>query len=240
MTYKCAIIDDEQHGIDILKDLVNSMPLLELVKTYTNPLVAKDEILRGDLLDIVFTDIDMPGINGIELAKLIREKTVHIIFTTAHAGYALESYSVRATDYLLKPISPQKFSNSIGQRIGYTEIKYPTPKIKKEFFIKSNEDCMKKLVKIKLSKLIAIESAKNNLRLHTVDHIYSTCMTLTEIELDFADVDDLIRVNRSFIISKYYIKTIYSTKVEMENDMKISIGDYYKDAFNEYVNANLL
>jgi len=113
--YKCIIIDDEPHAIEGLKGYMASTPQLNLVKSYTDSLAALKDIQESEPVDLIFLDVDMPTINGIELAKEIRNKTAKLIFTTAHTKYAFEAFEVNADGYLLKPYSIGKFIIAINR-----------------------------------------------------------------------------------------------------------------------------
>src|SRR3982750_1482359 len=107
--YKCIIIDDEPQAIEGLKTYLAATPQLELLASYTDPVIALKEIVERDNVDLIFLDVDMPKINGIELAKVIRNKTKKLIFTTAHTKYAFDAFEADADAFLWKPYSLGKF-----------------------------------------------------------------------------------------------------------------------------------
>lgn len=113
--YKCVIIDDQQHSIDNLANYIEQYSGLEIIKKFTHPLVALKEINGLEKVDVIFMDVDMPELTGIELAKMVRDKTEKLIFTTAHSKYAFEAYELRAEAYLLKPFSFAKFVEEVNR-----------------------------------------------------------------------------------------------------------------------------
>jgi DNA-binding LytR/AlgR family response regulator len=113
--YRCIIIDDEQHAIEGLKKYIDSVPELTLIQSYTDPLLALKAITEGDAVDLILLDVDMPKITGIELSKVIRNKTNKLIFTTAHTKYAYDAFEADADAYLLKPYTLGKFVITINK-----------------------------------------------------------------------------------------------------------------------------
>src|SRR5437879_7663087 len=146
--YKCIIIDDESYAIDRLKDYISSIPNLLLIKSYTNPLEALIALASSEVVDIIFLDINMPQITGIELSKEIRQKTRKLVFTTAHTQYGYEAFEVDADAYLLKPYTLSKFASTVAKLFPRN---HESPRELGEnddfFFIKNKNDHLK-IVKI--------------------------------------------------------------------------------------------
>lgn len=140
MKYKCIIIDNNEHSTQILTSHIREHPYLELIKAYTNSILALSEIMEGENIDFIFIDTEMPGFNGIKLGKIARTKTIHLIFTSSHSNYAVESYEINALGYLLKPINTVKFASAINGLIlpkKALAITNSTPSVEAYFFVRT-------------------------------------------------------------------------------------------------------
>jgi len=233
---KCIIIDDEQHAIDLLSDYISELPSLYLYKSYTNPILALDEIKVEDEIDIIWLDIDMPSMSGLELAKALRQKTRKLVFTTAHTQYAVEAFEVRADHYLLKPI---KLSRFVGLVIEIVEKLQKEITTKSDFFyIKGDEKG--KLIRVDLNDIIMVEGLKNYIVIYTKNEKLTTYLTMIEAEQALLEDGRFMRIHKSFIINIDEIKKITGNTVYLTNDVEIVLGVSYKDKFNEYINDNTL
>ncbi|MBX0335324.1 response regulator [Pontibacter sp. HSC-14F20] len=139
-TYRCMVIDDESHAIELLSDYIQAIPRLQLTKTYQDPVAALMESQGEENYDFIFMDIDMPRLSGMELAKSLRSLTAFLVFTTAHSKYAVEAFEVRADHFLLKPIGMNKFAMTIDMLLKRRE-EPARPPIRQDtsFFIKSDQ-----------------------------------------------------------------------------------------------------
>ncbi|UKT63107.1 LytR/AlgR family response regulator transcription factor [Pedobacter mucosus] len=240
MNLKCIVIDDEQHAIEVLTDHIAEMPGLTILKTFTSPVQALTEISIEDEIDILFMDIDMPGINGLELAKNIREKSKYLVFTTAHPDYALQAFDVQSDQYLLKPISFAKFA------IGIDRI------LKKESTIAKNVkevdpvaalyikgDHKYAFSNIAIEEILYIKALQNYIQIITKSETHTTYLTLKEIEKAL-ETHAFIRVNKSNIVAKAAIKKVDGNIIRLTNNEMIQIGEGYKEAFFAYVQSSLL
>ncbi len=238
--YRCIIIDDEPHAIEGLKQYIETIPMLKLVQSFTDPLLALKTITKEEPVDLIFLDVDMPKITGIELSREIRSKTEKLIFTTAHTKYAFEAFEVNADAYLLKPYSIGKFNITIDKL-------FPTAKtneeqnteMKKFFFVKSKVD-NHKLVKIAFVDVVAIESKLNYIMIHTTSKQVITYMSLTEMAKLFNDVPGFIQLHRSFIINQNFIEFIDGNTIKMTNGLEVTVGSFYKKDFNDFLNHSLI
>jgi len=238
MMYHCIIIDDEPDAVEILTDYIQQMSELELRSSYTDPVKAMAEITSSDGIDIVFMDIDMPRISGIDLSKAIRTKTDKLIFTTAHTKYAFDAFEVEADAYLLKPFTFAKFALTINKLIKEGR-RAKTTEAVNEFYVKTTEE-RNRFVRIKFDDVIAIESVKNYIKIYTMTEDIMTYLTLKEIKERFDETDDFIQIHRSFIISKNYIEKVEGSLVKLPKNMLIPIGTFYKDAFYDYLLKNTI
>ena len=237
--YKCIIIDDEPHAIEGLKGYISQIPKLSLVASYTDPLVALKEIRLQEGIDILFVDVDMPKINGLELAKEIRSKTKKLIFTTAHTKYAFEAFEVKADAYLLKPYSVGKFIITINDLFPDDNEKKTQMVTNDFFFVKSKDDNLK-ILKIKYADVIAVESRQNYVMIYTSKKSILTYMTLTEIAKILTLMPNFMQLHRSYLINLNHVEMIDGNLVKMINEIKITVGDNYRNAFHSFVSRGLI
>ncbi|MXV16029.1 LytR/AlgR family response regulator transcription factor [Hufsiella ginkgonis] len=243
--YKCVIIDDESHAIEGLERYINSIPDLELVKSYMDPIDALREISESDPVDIIFLDVDMPKITGIELSRHIRGKTNKLIFTTAHTKYGYDAFEAEADAYLLKPYSLAKFAATISKlfpkRMAAEEpLLMETPKEKSDFFfVKSKEDNLK-LIRISFADVIAVESKLNYVMIHTTKRKVLAYISLREISAILEEYPGFVRFQRSFIISQNHIEFIDGNMIKMNNGITITVGEYYRKHFTAFVSEKLI
>lgn len=241
---KCIIIDDEPHAIEGLKGYIAEMSTLVLLASYVDPTLALKEIQLLDEVDLIFVDVDMPKINGLELAKEIRSKTKKLIFTTAHTKYAYEAFEVKADGYLLKPYSLGKFIitiNNLFPAIRQSSVEVANQELVKKdfFFVKSKEDDLK-ILKIKYAEVIAIESKLNYVAIHLKEKIVLTYMGLKDIAQIFAQMPNFMQLHRSYIINTSQIETIDGNLVKMTNGIRITVGENYRKVFAFFVNQSLI
>ncbi|MTI30949.1 LytR/AlgR family response regulator transcription factor [Xanthovirga aplysinae] len=235
MKIKCLIVDDEQLARTLLSEYISKIPQLELVGQCKNPLEAM-ETLQGEAIDLMFLDIQMPELTGIEFLKTLPGKPV-VVFTTAYPEYALEGYQLDVTDYLLKPFSFERFVQSVNKaseliklkkevKKGEKEIPEPLPETKvTEEFIIINAD--HKLYRVKLNDILYIEGLKEYVRYHTKDQKIIALQSLKSLE-ESLPYEQFIRVHRSYIVSMANIKTLEGNQVEVAGKM-IPIGKSYKE-----------
>jgi DNA-binding LytR/AlgR family response regulator len=235
--YKCIIIDDEQHAIEGLKRYIDSTPELSLISSYTDPLEALKSIKILDSVDLIFLDVDMPKINGIELSKEIRNKTTKLVFTTAHTKYAYEAFEI-ADAYLLKPYSLGKFVITIDKL--FPQKILPSITTKGDFFfVKSKEDDLR-IVKINYTDIIAIESKQNYILIHTFSKNVLTYISLTEIARLLEGIPEFVQLHRSFIVRQDKIETINGNLIKMANGLQITVGEAYRKKFNGFIIERLI
>ena len=242
--FKCIIIDDEPHAIEGLQEYLREIPQLELVKSYTDPLLALKEISIGPPVDFIFLDVDMPRINGIELSREIRGQAKKLIFTTAHSKYAYDAFEVSADAFLLKPYSLGKFMIVIHKILA----EYPPVQIIKPtqqagaqdfFFVKSKEDDLR-ILKVKFDNVLAVESRQNYVMIYTTEKNILTYMGLSEIGKILAIKPNFMQLHRCFVVNLTHIESIDGNLVKMSNGIRISVGDNYRKEFNSFVNEKLI
>lgn len=233
--HTCLIVEDEPLARNLLTEYVKKVPFLNLVKACSNPMEAL-EVLRTNAIDILFLDIQMPEITGITLLKILQKKPM-VILTTAYSEYALESYELDVVDYLLKPITFDRFLKSVdkaAQRINST-IAPERPSVEPPasfVFVKDGT----KLVKINFDDILYVEGLKDYVTIHTKQQKVVSLQRLKSLELQLPS-DKFIRIHHSYIIALKAIDVIHKGDVQIGNAM-IPISDTYKKTFKEFIDKN--
>lgn len=235
MKLNCVIIEDEPLARNLLTDYVNKVPTLNLVQAFSNPLEAL-EALRVLSVDILFLDVQMPEITGITLLKVLKNRPL-VVLTTAYSEYALEGYELDVADYLLKPITFERFLkcvDKIMQRLEAETITDTTVTQKQEpaspfVFVKDGT----KLVKVWLNEIRYVEGLKDYVTIHTKDQKITTLQRMKALE-ERLPADQFIRVHNSFIVALAAIDVIQKNEV-MIGSTAIPIGDTYRKTFKELV-----
>lgn len=226
----CLIVDDEPLARNLLSEYVRKIPYLKLQGTCSNPLEAL-ELLRNHPVDLLFLDIQMPEITGITLLKTLHKKPL-VILTTAYSEYALESYELDVVDYLLKPITFERFLRAVdkaSQRISATPEKKISEQSQSFIFVKDGT----KLVKVRLDDILYIEGLKDYVTIHTRQQKIVTLQRLKALE-DQLPADQFIRIHHSFIISVGAIDAVHKSEVQI-GKVTIPVSDSYRKAFREFI-----
>lgn len=229
----CILIDDEAHALTALQNYLSHVPNMEIAGTFLNPIEALQAIQQREAVDLVLLDVNMPELSGVELARLIRSKTRKLVFTTGHAKYAYEAFEVKADAYLLKPYSLAKFLETIQQlelQVSHTE---------DFFFVKSKEDDLK-MVKIYFRDITAIESKLNYIRIYTAEKQVTTYLSLTEMAKILSKQPGFMQVHRSFIVHTAQIRAVDGNTLEMSDGLKITVGELYRKAFNDFLTGKTI
>ncbi|MGY0426639.1 MAG: LytR/AlgR family response regulator transcription factor [Polaribacter sp.] len=230
----CVIVDDEPPAIRLLEKYVEKISFLELKGTYTNPLEALQDTEKENI-DLVFLDIQMPEITGIQLSKIINQKT-KIIFTTSYSQFALESYSVSAVDYLLKPIAFNKFYKAI---LKVNQKETVVEKIsKKDDFLFFKTDGKNKFSKVFINDILYVEGLKNYISIYLKDKRIITYSTLKHIAENLPK-SDFIQIHKSYIISLKHIDKIDNDSLWIHKK-ELPIGNTYRKLFFEKIANNQL
>lgn len=232
-TLRCCVIDDEPLAGQLMASYVERTPGLELSGLYTSASEAVKDILGGKV-DVVFLDIEMPQINGMEFAKII-PPTCRIIFTTAYDQYAVQGYKVRAVDYLLKPISYAEFLEAVGRLPGREAAAAPQPSApRREFIIVKSEY---RQIQVRISEIECIEGLKDYIKIYIAGQPKPllTLMSMKSIE-QALDEDRFIRVHRSYIVNKERISVIERNTITISG-RSIPISETYRPAFAAYISS---
>jgi len=220
---KCLIIDDEPLAQNVIENYLESFSFMRLIAKCDNALIAL-EWIKKQKIDLIFLDVSMPFISGIDFSRTLRNPPA-IILTTAHKEFAVESYELNVLDYLLKPISFERFLKAINKlKIDTSEIIKPgIIDIKNDSFIYVKSE--KKNVKILLKDILFIESLKDYIKIHTIDKMIMTQVPISTIEQRLPD--NFLRIHRSFIVAKDKITAYTQHDLEI-GKFQIPIGRNYK------------
>jgi DNA-binding LytR/AlgR family response regulator len=229
MKTKCLIVDDEPLAIKVIESHVGKIPNLEVINTCGNAVEAFDVLLKSHV-DLIFLDVEMPEITGIDLLKSLK-KAPAIIFTTAYRDFALEAYELDAIDYLLKPIAFERFFKSISKYYQWKgnetlEVRGRSSAREEESYIYVRSD--RKVVKIFLRDILFIESLKDYVKIHANDEVIITKEKISVLEEKLPE-DQFVRVHRSFLLAIKSIKAFTAEIIEIRNH-EIPIGRTYKSS----------
>jgi two-component system LytT family response regulator len=238
VSISCVIVDDEPLARSLLKDYVSKVPSLNLVEVCSSP-VAAMEVMQKQGVDLLFLDIQMPEITGINLLKIMKKKPM-VVLTTAYSEYALESYELDVVDYLLKPITFSRFLQAVDKvnsRItgSSTQVEKIVPNAAQPFiFVKDGT----KLVKVMWADILYIEGLKDYVTIHTRQQRVVSLQRLKSLEEQLPP-DQFIRIHNSFIVSLRAIETIHKNEVHI-GTAALPISDSYKKSFRDFIEKNHL
>lgn len=234
MNLNCLIVDDEPLALELMKSYVERTPFLHLTACCGSA-VAVLEIVRTESVDVIFLDIQMPELNGLELSRMIGDQT-KIVFTTAFEQYALEGFRVDALDYLLKPISYAEFLRVAHKVLRWYEITGSGVVAKKDIdtvFVKTDY----KLVQIEFRKILYIEGLKDYVKIYLEGEKVPvvSLMSMKSLE-ELLPPDRFIRVHRSFIVQTDKIRMVDRNRIVFGKEY-IPVSDSYKSKFQEFLNS---
>jgi two-component system LytT family response regulator len=241
---KCIAIDDEPLALRQLKSYIEKIPYLELTATCNNALEAQ-QLLASQHVDLIFVDINMPDLSGVEFVRSLVDRPM-VIFTTAYSEYAVEGFKLDAVDYLLKPFSFADFSRSAGKANSLYELRHnqragepeatpeALPKDKEYISVKADY----KVSLIKISNIVYLESEGEYVRMHLDDGTtITTLFRLKNMEAALPS-DMFMRVHRSYIVNLRCIKGYVRGRVFLSDTEYVPIGENYKESFQHYIESN--
>lgn len=232
---RCIIVDDEPLAQEVIERYVQNIRDLELVKICSNALEAF-EVLHTGQVDLMFLDISMPVISGLDFLRSLR-KAPAVIITTAHPDFALEGYELNVADYLVKPVSMERFMKAVNKAIELIQARSPvvtTVESKSPradyMFVKSDQ----KLVKITFSEIEYIEGMKDYVKIFTRDKMIVTLHTMKFFEASLPS--GFVRIHKSYIVNLDAIRSISGNEMEIRQT-RLPIGSSYKDQLMKIVNG---
>lgn len=228
---KCLIVDDEELARNLVENYVKRLPNLELVAKCANPIEAI-QVLQDHQVDLIFLDIQMPELTGMEFLKTLTQKPM-VIFTTAYKEYALESYELDAVDYLLKPFRFERFLQAVN-KVGsilqtkttpapQMEVQTTSEQVKDYILVKSNF----KVFRLHLDDIVFIESMKEYVAYHTKEERILSLGSLKQLQVELPSTQ-FIRIHKSYIANISYITTLEGNMIHIDHK-KLPIGTSYKE-----------
>ena len=246
---RCIAIDDEPLALRQISSYISKIPFLELAATFRSAVVAR-EWLKENSTDLIFVDINMPDMTGVEFVQTLDAKAM-VIFTTAYAEYAIEGYKLSAIDYLLKPFGLQDIQRASEKAQSLYELLQLQEQMQSENAVRSDEDetsvptddrsvlsvyADRKTHLVKVENIVYLESAGEYVRLHLSDG--TTLVTLFRLKNMESQLQpsQFMRVHRSYIINLSYVAGFTKGRVYLSNDDYVPIGDNYKEQFLNHIN----
>lgn len=234
MNFKCIIVDDEPPATRILENYIGKVSFLEKIGVFNDSLKAL-EFLNAQSVDVIFLDIQMPQLTGLQLSKII-SKDIKVIFTTAYSDFALEGFELNAVDYLLKPIAFERFYQAVSKLNTESKIEVSSNNDNSSDFIFVKTDGKNKFQKLFLDEILYVESLQNYVCIHTIKQQIITHSSLKNVIESFPE-KDFIQIHKSYVIALKQIESTDSFSVFI-NAKELPIGATFKDAFFERIDKN--
>jgi DNA-binding LytR/AlgR family response regulator len=233
---RCIAVDDEPLALDLLEDNIKQVPYLQLVKRCKNAFEA-NEILQKENIDLVFLDIQMPGITGLQFLKSLPSKPM-VIFITAYKNYAHEGFELDVLDYLVKPVSFERFFKAVNKAQEYYNSKNARQNDQeKEFLFVYSEY---NLIKVIVNDITHIEGLKDYIKIHLTS---SAKPVITRLSIKAMEENlpskKFIRTHKSYVVAVDKIKSIRKNKIKLET-AEIPLSEHYKESFYKMVDPNTL
>lgn len=228
MSINCIVIDDELPAIQQMEDYISRVPFLKLLKSFNNA-IEPITFLQNNAVDVIFLDIEMEGFTGLQLIKTLQIKP-KIILTTAYDQYAIKAFDLNVSDYLLKPISFERFIQSIDKVFDFfsndKQIESQGPQYKRDYFFVKTEFRMQR---IDFDDILYVEGMKEYLRIHTTTERIMTLQSFKNLE-EALPSSNFIRVHKSYLVAINKIKSVERNRISIA-DTLIPISDTYKESF---------
>ncbi|GAA3734064.1 LytTR family DNA-binding domain-containing protein [Flavobacterium ginsengisoli] len=235
MAFKCIIVDDEPPATRILENYIGKVNFLEKVGVFNDSLKAL-EFLNSQSVDVIFLDIQMPQLTGLQLSRII-SKNIKVIFTTAYPDFALEGFELNAVDYLLKPIAFERFYQAVSKLNSESKIELSsTSNSNAPDFLFIKTDGKNKFQKVFLNDVLYVESLQNYVCIHTVKQQIITHSSLKNV-IESLPEKDFIQIHKSYVVSLKHIESTDNFSVFV-NGKELPIGATYKDAFFDEIDQN--
>lgn len=227
---RCLAVDDEPLALELLEDNISKVPFLQLVAGCDNVMDAM-KVMQKEFIDLIFLDIQMPGLTGLQFIESMTQKPM-IILITAYKQYALEGFNLDVTDYLVKPVSLDRFIKACNKANQFFELKSNQKNGKSGsanagyFFVNADYS----MLKINFPDIIYIEGLKDYLKIHlkSASHPIVTRMPMKTIEEELP-ADQFIRIHKSYIVSVSFITAIRKSSVFVDS-LELPLGDTYREA----------
>jgi len=236
----CIIVDDEEHAIEVIQHYLKSIAAIQIFATFTNPIDALS-FLNNNSVDLIFLDIHMPEISGIEFIQTMNNKDTKVILTTAYKEFATSGFDLDVVDYLVKPIPLPRFLQAIGKaqkNINSKKVIQPITQDHEYFMVKT--EAKGKMLKINIAEIDFVEGMKNYVAFHHNGIRTLALLTMKDVE-EHLPKNQFIRVQKSFIIALNRITSIDGNRVILKDiSAEILIGETYRKDFLEKMREKLL
>lgn len=236
----CIAIDDEPLALDLLKDYTDKIPFLKLERTFSNPIEGLS-YLQENKVDMVFLDVELPYVNGIEFVKCLQSRP-QVIFTTAFEKYALAGYDLEITDYLMKPIMFERFLKATNKAYNLNKLSkneshrtdFPAPEKENQpdfILVKTGYSTLK----VNLNDILYIEGLKDYIKIHLAGKTILTLNSLKKFQ-EILPESRFVRVHRSFIVPLEKIDSIQRNRIVIGKSF-IPVGENYKNSFKDTISS---
>lgn len=228
---KCIVVDDEPLAQEVLERYLQNIREIEVVTTCSNALEAF-EVLNNEAIDLMFLDISMPVISGLDFLRSLH-KAPAVIITTAHPDYALQGYDLDVVDYLVKPVSMERFMKAVNKAIERVRLPLPMARVAQPdyMFVKSDQ----KLIRINFADIHYIEGMKDYVKIFTNEKMIVTLHTMKFFEANLPS-DQFIRIHKSYIANSSSIKSISGNELELHQS-RLPIGSSYKENLMKMIHS---
>ena len=237
---RCIAIDDEPLALQQMEGYINKTPYLELVAACQSAVDAK-EIIEKDRIDVLFCDINLPELNGLDFVKSL-ENPPMVVFTTAYSEYAIDGFRLDAVDYLLKPFGLEEFNHAVDKIKKIYDAQAAAQEVSQideddAIFLKTEY----KIVRVNIANIQYIEAMSEYLRIFQGEGTRPIIVLLSMKKMEERlPSTSFMRVHRSYIINLKRIKEVSKSRIVLDEDIDIPIGDSYRDQFNAYINSKFL
>ncbi|MBK9637162.1 MAG: response regulator transcription factor [Bacteroidetes bacterium] len=228
---KCIVVDDEPLAQEVLERYLQNIREIEVVTTCSNALEAF-EVLNHEAIDLMFLDISMPVISGLDFLRSLH-KAPAVIITTAHPDFALQGYDLDVVDYLVKPVSMERFMKAVNKAIERVRVPLPVARVAQPdyMFVKSDQ----KLIRINFADIHYIEGMKDYVKIFTNEKMIVTLHTMKFFEANLPS-DQFIRIHKSYIANSSSIKSISGNELELHQN-RLPIGSSYKENLMKMIHS---
>lgn len=230
---RCIAIDDEKLGLELLTDSIQKVPYLQLAGSYTDPFEAH-AFLQQEQVDLVFLDIQMPGMSGLQFIKGLHKPPLFIL-VTAYEKYALEGYSLNVVDYLMKPVALERFVQACGKAFELHHWKRGSEDKREPSYFFINADYT--LLKVVFADIMYIEGLKDYIKihLHSTSKPILSRTSLKNLE-EQLPLSRFIRIHKSYIVSKEYVTALKKNCIYL-NTLELPVGESYKDVVEQIAHS---
>jgi two-component system LytT family response regulator len=226
----CIAIDDEPLALGLISEYISRVPALKLLKTFEDA-ISGSEYIQRNTVDVLFLDINMPDISGIELARSLVKRPM-IIFTTAYKNFAFEGFELEAIDYLLKPIDFDRFKKAVDKAVDFSTYKHAEQNQQQHESLYVYSEY--RMIKIDVLKIEYIESMEDYIKIHLTDQPKPvlTLMPLKKM-LEKLPQANFTRIHRSYVVALNHIRSIHNKKVQLET-VELPVGSSYTDVISKW------